>query len=151
VKSDTNTYKSAAIYDRIHNRGEGETTWQIEACRRYAEANNYQVVAEFVEERSRATLDRPKLGELRDLLETGKLAGGVVIVYSLDRLARNTSDTLLLLVEFRYHDVELKCVSVPLNANTAWKLSLSMLPIFAEHERSRLVDRVRSRGSKRAS
>src|SRR5262245_48493862 len=102
--------KRVAIYARVStddqaHRGYSIPT-QIEACRNYAREQGYDVVAEFSDDYSGATLDRPELDKLRNLF--GTIDG--VIVYEIDRLARKVVYQMLIEEEFQKNQAPIEYV-----------------------------------------
>jgi DNA invertase Pin-like site-specific DNA recombinase len=62
----------------------------------------------------------------------------VVLVYSLDRLSRNTENTLALLKEFKRAGAELQSTTSPIVDTPVGKMTLTMLSAFAEFEETQI-------------
>jgi site-specific DNA recombinase len=144
--------KPAAIYARVSSEEQAtegtSLESQVAACRRYAAANGLNVVATFMEDWPAPTLARPELDRLRDLVATNELAA--VIIYKLDRLSRDTADTLALLKEFKAHSVELRSATVAIEDSPEGKMMLTMLAAIAEYERTQIIERSRRGKRQRA-
>lgn len=93
---------------------------------------------------SGATLDRPVLNRLKQLIRDGQVK--VVLINRLDRISRSLSQFLELMEFFDAHGVAL--VSVTQNFNTGdsmGRLMVQVIMSFAEFERSLIRDRVTER------
>lgn len=100
--------KTAAIYRRISTTGQEDNTsleGQLDACRKYAQQHNYNIVADFQDVVSGETLNRAGFRQLEALIEDRGVSA--VIVYHQDRLSRNLIDTLLLIQKFANLGIEL--------------------------------------------
>jgi len=104
--------KRVAIYTKVATCAtEDRLLLQLEACRKYDQERGWAVVAEVADKGvSGTTLDRPGLNHIRDMVQAGEIDG--VIVYALDRLAREVSLIHLLGREFRQRDVEIHCTQI---------------------------------------
>ena len=69
----------------------------------------YEVVQSFSEAYSGLTLDRPKLRELRELLNTGHV--NVLVIYCLDRISRDPTHDVILTQELESLNVSLEAVT----------------------------------------
>jgi len=101
--------KRVAVYARVAVcAAEEQLLSQIEACRKYAEERGWTVVAEVTDNgMSGATLDRPGLKCIRDLVRAGEI--DAVVVYTLDRLAREVSLVHFLEEELKKRGAEIRC------------------------------------------
>ena len=97
---------------------------------------------------SGATLIRPALDRLRDLVSVGAI--DKIYVHSPDRLARNYAYQVLLLDEWRRRGVELVFLNRPLGQSPEDDLLLQVQGIVAEYERAKIMERSR-RGKKHAA
>lgn len=95
----------------------------------------------FAEKMSGTHARRPELSRMIDHLR----AGDVVIVTSLDRLARNTRDLLDIAEQLRAKGAGLRSLSEPWADTTtpAGRMVLTIFAGIAEFERSLIVDRTR--------
>jgi site-specific DNA recombinase len=75
----------AALYSRVSTEEQGKSGYslrrQLEALRRYCNAHDVEVVGEFEDRASRASLDRLGLDTLRDVVS----GGGVDVILAQDR------------------------------------------------------------------
>jgi DNA invertase Pin-like site-specific DNA recombinase len=113
--SNNTNQKRAVIYVRVsttEQADEGNSLkWQEKACREYAEKQSYIIPdgCVFVEAgESAKTTDRTKLQEMLSYCSLKKNAVSAVIVYKIDRLARNTDDYSQLRLVFRRYGASIK-------------------------------------------
>jgi site-specific DNA recombinase len=134
----------AAIYIRVSTERQEENyslSTQLEACRKYAKEHGFTVVAEFQDVESGATLDRPELNKLREMIRAGVL--DAVIVYSLDRFSRNLAHNLLLRDELMRYTVALHyCNRGQASTTAEGMLFENIEAAFAEFERLRIAERL---------
>ncbi len=124
---------------------------QIAALSERAVSNGTPVPPErqFVDDGfSGATLIRPALDRLRDLVSVGAIDR--IYVHSPDRLARNYAYQVLLLDEWRRRGVEVVFLNRPLGQSPEDDLLLQVQGIVAEYERAKIMERSR-RGKKHAA
>jgi site-specific DNA recombinase len=104
---------------------------------------------EFIDEGySGATLLRPALERLRDLIATGVL--DCVYVHSPDRLARKYAYQVLLLEEWQRAGVEVVFLNRALSQSPEDDLLLQVQGMVAEYERAKMLERSR-RGKRHAA
>jgi site-specific DNA recombinase len=102
--------EKAILYARVSTAGQARRGYslaqQLEALRAHAACAGYRVLAEVPDEgQSGATLNRPGLARVRDLVAASGVAA--VLVQDLDRLVREPEHHLLLRAEFRKHGCEI--------------------------------------------
>ena len=145
---------SAAIYARVSSarQKKDETIGsQTAALREHAAQARLDVPAEWVfedEGHSGATLVRPALEALRDLVAQGCV--DVVLVYSPDRLARKFAYQALLLEEFARAGVRAEFVRGPRGDSPEDQLLVQFQGMFAEYEKAQLMERYRRGKAHRA-
>jgi site-specific DNA recombinase len=145
---------SAAIYARVSSarQKKDETIGsQTAALREHAAQAGLEVPAEWVfedEGHSGATLVRPALEALRDLVAQGCV--DVVLVYSPDRLARKFACQALLLEEFARAGVRVEFVKGPRGDTPEDQLLVQFQGMFAEYEKAQLMERYRRGKAHRA-
>ena len=145
---------SAAIYARVSSarQKKDETIGsQTQALREHAAQARLDVPEEWVfedEGHSGATLVRPALEALRDLVAQGCV--DVVLVYSPDRLARKFAYQALLLEEFARAGVRAEFVKGPRGDTPEDQLLVQFQGIFAEYEKAQLAERYRRGKAHRA-
>ena len=138
---------SAAIYARVSSarQKKDETIGsQTAALREHAAQARLDVPEEWVfedEGHSGATLVRPALEALRDLVAQGCV--DVVLVYSPDRLARKFAYQALLLEEFARAGVRAEFVKGPRGDSPEDQLLVQFQGMFAEYEKAQLAERYR--------
>ena len=140
-------HDSAAIYARVSSarQKKDETIGsQTAALREHAAQARLDVPEEWVfedEGHSGATLVRPALEALRDLVAQGCV--DVVLVYSPDRLARKFAYQALLLEEFARAGVRVEFVKGPRGDSPEDQLLVQFQGMFAEYEKAQLTERYR--------
>lgn len=133
------------IYTRV------STTMQVEGysldgqkdrLRKYAEYQDYQIVAEYSDEgKSGKNVEgRPEfLRMLRDI-ESGESGVSFVLVFKLSRFGRNAADVLTSLQRMQDYGVNLICVEDGIDSSKdAGKLMISVLSAVAEIERENIL------------
>src|SRR5215211_718735 len=136
-----------AAYARVSSdKQEKEQTIdsQIDALRRAAEERGWTLPPDLVcadDGRSGATLARPGLDRLRDLVAEGTCAA--VLVCSPDRLARNYAYQVLVIDEFRRAGCEAVFLNHAFGASPEQPMLLQMQGVFAEYERALITERTR--------
>lgn len=148
--------KLAALYCRVSTKEQSEEgtslATQTEACRRWCEAHGYAVDLEVQEDASGSTLQRPGLDRVRDWAAqpTPSDTPRAVVFYKLDRLSRDTADTLLLLKEFKRLSVAVESATVRIEDTPEGRMLTTMLAAFAELEREQIRERTRRGKERRA-
>lgn len=126
---------------------------QKEGCSHYVLSQGWQVREEliFVDDGySGASLDRPAMTRLRELVKRGEV--DCIVVYKTDRLSRNIVDaTNLVLGEWR-DKCYLKMVLEPIDTTTELgRMIFSILAMFADFERNQIKIRTQSGKIKKMS
>ncbi len=116
MTAQNNNNKSAVIYVRVstvEQADEGNSlVTQEKACREFATKNGYEVASVFIERgESAKTTDRTELRNLMDYCSLKKNKIEVVIVYKIDRLARNTDDYGQIRLLLKRYGAEIKSVT----------------------------------------
>jgi site-specific DNA recombinase len=115
---------NAAIYCRVSTddqEKEGTSlTTQLEACLKYCQEKGYQVHRKFSETYSGLTLDRPKLIELREMINRNEI--DIIVVYCLDRLSRDPAHGAMLFQQLEEHNVRLEAVTETIENTDLGKL-----------------------------
>ena len=95
----------------------------------------------FVDQASGATLDRPGLQAALDAARAG--AFDVLLVYRIDRLTRSIVGLMTIVEELDAAGVALRSATEPIDTHgPVGRMLLQLLGIFAEFERSLLIDRI---------
>lgn len=144
----------AAFYARVSSEQQAAAHTiesQLAALSERAQADGSPVPPErqFVDNGySGATLVRPALDHLRDLVTVGGIDR--IYVHSPDRLARNYAYQVLLIDEWQRAGVELVFLNRSLGQSPEDDLLLQVQGIVAEYERAKIMERSR-RGKKHAA
>lgn len=137
----------AAIYARvssIQQKEEETIDSQVDVLVNFANQNDFEVPPDWIFKDvgySGSTLDRPGLDELRDLIRENAL--DIVLIYSPDRLARRYVNQLILEEEFSKSAVKILYINGARNETPEDQLLKHFQGIFAEYERSQILDRSR--------
>lgn len=137
-----NSKKRAAIYVRV-STVEQETDMQETELREYCSRRGWESILYRDHAQSGAKQDRPALNSLLSDLHKRKV--DVILVWSLDRLARSLKQLLNISEECRSLGVDL--VSLRQNIDTtlpAGRLTFQILGAVAEFERELLRERVKA-------
>ncbi|MBA7661807.1 hypothetical protein ES703_69827 [subsurface metagenome] len=133
----------AAIYCRVSTKGqkdEGSSLEsQREACLKLASERGYDVPHIFEEDWTGATLDRPRLNQVRSLIR--EKAIDAVICYATDRLARNPIHIAIIAEECDKKGIELIFVTEPLDNSPEGQLIRYVKGYAAQMEREKIADR----------
>src|SRR5215471_15964859 len=136
VSRPTDTPKLAAIYARVSTEDQGKgysIPTQIDVCQCLAQQEGYHVPEShiFIDEGiSGTTLDRPALRRVRDLVITQAIAA--VIILDPDQLSRKMGKLLVLTDELQAANVQLLCVSHPVESGPEGMLFFQMRGVIAE-------------------
>ncbi|MFC1874100.1 recombinase family protein [Chloroflexota bacterium] len=135
----------AAIYCRVSTEDqerEGTSLQsQLEACKKLAKEKGYEVEEQYVirEVYSGLTLNRPDLTKLRDWLNTREI--NAVVIYSSDRFSRDGYDFLTLIRDCQKADVELLCVTEPIEHGQVGELLSYMRGWASRMEADKIKER----------
>ncbi|ANB59529.1 recombinase family protein [Anoxybacteroides amylolyticum] len=147
--------KKAVIYARVSTEEQANEGFsiqaQLEELHRYAELQKMVVVNEYVDEgfSGKNITGRPKMQQL--LKDASLRKFEVVLVYKMDRIARNLKDALEIHDELQRNDIKL--VSAIDNYDTSTpmgKMVFQIMGSFAELERNTIVGRVKMGMTQRA-
>jgi len=134
-----------AIYARVSSESqpqEGTIQSQLEALRDHAKAQSFTIVEECLDDGYSGTnLVRPALDRVRDLAAQGLIEA--VLVLSPDRLSRNYPQLVILQEEFDRRGIKLLFTNKQIGDTPEDKLLLGMQGLFAEYERTKILDRTR--------
>jgi site-specific DNA recombinase len=139
--------KTAAIYARVSSDKQKEDKTidsQTAALMAFASSQGYSVPAEWIFEDegfSGATLVRPGLERVRDLVAEGQIQA--VLVLSPDRLSPKYAYQVLLTEEWLRHGVETIFIKAPQSQTPEDQLLLQFQGMIAEYERAQILERSR--------
>jgi DNA invertase Pin-like site-specific DNA recombinase len=129
---------NGVIYCRVSSKEQVEGTSlqsQEAACRDFAKAKNIKVLRVFVEQGESAKFaDRTQLVELIDFCRTSKGGVQVLIVWKVDRFARNVADHYSVKATLAKHGVGVVSVTEPIDANPEGRLMETILAGFAQFD-----------------
>ena len=143
--------KPAALYARVSTdkqKEEGTIESQIAALLDFAEAQKYTIAGQlhFIDNGySGSNLVRPGLERLRDFAHEGQLE--TILVLSPDRLSRRYVHQVLLTEELERQGVEVRFLKGIQASTPEERLLAQFQGMFAEYERTQIVERAR-RGKK---
>ena len=134
-----------AIYARVSSdtqAKEGTIESQIEALREYAKTHELNIIHECIDNGySGTTLVRPGLDQLRDLVQAGSVEG--VLILSPDRLSRKQANQIILMEEFKKHNIQVLFTNQTFSDSPEDQLMLQIQGAVAEYERAKILDRMR--------
>jgi DNA invertase Pin-like site-specific DNA recombinase len=134
--------KRAAIYVRV-STVEQETAMQEAELKEYCERRGWESILYRDKGQSGAKQDRPALNMLLGDLRKRKI--DVILVWSLDRLARSLKQLLTISEECRSLGVDLVSLKQSIDTTLpAGRLTFSILGAVAEFERELLRERVKA-------
>jgi len=125
---------------------------QESACHGYANAQGWTVIESIRDAASGASLDRPGLSRLRQLLRQGEV--DLVLAYAVDRLSRNQNQIGVLFEDIKHAGARLEFVTEKFENNAIGRFILSASTFMAEVEREKILERTtrgkleRARGGK---
>ncbi len=136
---------NAVIYARYssHNQREESIEGQLRKCHEFAQKNNLNVIAEYCDRAITGKTDnRPQFQKMIKDAEKGHFQA--VIMYTLDRFARNRYDSATYKAKLKKHGIKLYYTEQPINDDPEGIILESLLEGMAEYYSANL-----SRGVKR--
>ena len=137
--------KTAIAYVRVSTTGQAEEGVSLDAQRAKVEAwclaNDVELGGVFVDAgiSGKRADNRP---ELQAALNAVCKCGGVLVVYSLSRLARSTKDTISIAERLSKSNADLVSLSEKIDSTSAaGKMVFQMLAVLAEFERNQISER----------
>ena len=135
----------AALYCRVSTEEQRKSGYslrqQLETLRRYCEAHDLEVVGEFEDRASGASLDRLGLDALRDAVSAGGV--DVVLAQDRDRFSREPAHHYVLGEEFLQHGTSLKALNDYGDDSPEGVLTDGILDQLAKFERAKTAERTR--------
>lgn len=126
------------IYCRVSSREQAEGTsleFQEEACREYANTHRISITKIFIERGESAKFaERTQLLELIDFCRTCKGQVQALVVWKVDRFARNVADHFNIKATLLKYGVRIVSVTEPIDANPEGKLMETILAGFAQFD-----------------
>ena len=112
---------------------------QVFELEQLAQKSGYVVVRLVKDSTSGATLDRPGIAAIRELVRNKSVEA--VLVHDPDRLSRKLAHHFILAEEFENAGVRLEFVTTPSADSTEGRLLFNMRGVIAEFEREKIADR----------
>ena len=141
----TSDTQRAYAYLRVSTAGQVEDGVSLDAQRRkiaaWCDVMGYELVATFADEgiSGHSQKNRPALAQALDAVCA---ASGVLVVYSLSRLARNTKETLEIGERLSRANADMVSLSEKIDTTSAaGKMIFRMLAVMAEFERDQVSER----------
>jgi site-specific DNA recombinase len=129
---------SGVIYCRVSSKEQIEGTSlesQEIACKEYARSHNITVLRTFVERGESAKFaDRTQLIELIDFCRSSKVKIEALLVWKVDRFARNVGDHFNIKATLMKYGVRVVSVTEPIDANPEGRLMETILAGFAQFD-----------------
>jgi site-specific DNA recombinase len=129
---------NGVIYCRVSSKEQVEGTSlesQEIACKQYARNHNIAVLQTFIERGESAKFaDRTQLIELIDFCRNSKEKVRALLVWKLDRFARNVGDHFSIKATLMKYGVRVISVTEPIDANPEGKLMETILAGFAQFD-----------------
>lgn len=139
---------NVVIYARYSYQGQRETSieGQLEVCRRYAEQNNLQIINEYIDRAiSGRTDQRPSFQRM--IADSTKRTFAGVLVYQLDRFARDRYDSAIYKERLKRNGVKVISAMEPISDDASGVLMEAVLEGMAEYYSRELAQKIR-RGQK---
>jgi site-specific DNA recombinase len=138
--------RRAVLYARVSTEEQVKSGYslaqQMEALRKYAAREGYEVVEEVQDPgRSGATLARPGMDRVRDLVAAGGVS--VVLAQDRDRLVREPAYHYLLTREFEEYGCALRALNDRGDDSPEGQLTEGVLDQIAKYERVKMAERSR--------
>ena len=129
----------AIIYCRVSTKDQADFGYSLDsqerACRDFAKRMGYEILDVFIEEgESAKTTDRTQLKILLNFITKRHKEIDVILVYKLDRLARNMVDYTGLVATFSKLGIDLKSATENVNDSPAGKLTKNMIAAIAQFD-----------------
>lgn len=134
---------NAVIYARYSSNSQREESieGQVKVCEEYAKRQGYTIIERYYDRALTGTnIKRP--GLIRLLKDSKKKAFQVVIVYSIDRFARDMLLSLSCLAELRKNNVVLESVTEYFSDDPNGRLQLNIRMALAEHYSQELSQKI---------
>jgi len=129
---------NAVVYCRVSSKEQIEGTSlesQQVACREYAKTKGIDILKVFVEQGESAKFaDRTQLLELIDFCRKNKGSVNILLVWKVDRFARNVADHFSVKATLGKYGVRIMSVTEPIDTNPEGKLMETILAGFAQFD-----------------
>jgi len=132
------------IYARFssHNQREESIEQQLKECYEFAEKNGYTVIAEYIDKAISGTTDsRPDF--LRMIADSANKSFQFVLVYQLDRFARNRYDSAIYKARLKKNGVRVLSACENITDDASGILVEGLLESMAEYYSAELAQKIR--------
>ena len=139
---------NVVVYARYssHNQNEQSIEGQLDVCRNYAKQHDYNIIGEYIDRaQSGMNDDRPEF--LKMIEDSGKKLFEGILVYQLDRFARNRYDSAIYKRQLKKNGVRVFSARENINDDASGVLMESVLEGMAEYFSVELGQKVK-RGMK---
>jgi len=136
--------KSAVIYARFssHAQNEQSIEGQVKACYDFAKQNGYNVIIEYIDRAMTGKSDnRPQFQKMIE--DSAKRQFSVVLVYQLDRFARNRYDSATYKAKLKKNGVKVISVRENISEDASGVLMEAVLEGMAEYYSVELAQKVK--------
>ncbi len=136
--------KIAVIYARYssHNQRDVSIEQQVNACRKYAEENDLEVIRVYDDHAMTGTNDnRPEFQHM--IRDSASGAFSYVIVYTLDRFSRDRYDSVIYKRKLKENGVKVLSAMENISDNPTGVIMESVLEGFAEYYSRELAQKIR--------
>jgi DNA invertase Pin-like site-specific DNA recombinase len=131
-----------AIYARVSTLDQ-DPAMQLRELRAYTAHRRLPITAEFIDQVSGTTADRPALVRLWQAVRARKV--DTILVWKFDRFARSTKQLIDALEEFRHLGVDFISITEQIDTSSPMgKAMFTVISAIAEFERALISERVRA-------
>ncbi len=125
-----------------HNQSECSIEGQLEVCKEYARLNNYNIVGQYIDRAKSGTKDDRE--EFLKMIEDSKHKNFKgILVYQLDRFARNRYDSAIYKKQLKDRDIKVLSAKENINDDPSGILMESVLEGMAEYYSAELGVKVK--------
>jgi len=135
---------NVVIYTRFssHSQNEQSIEGQLKECYEYAERNGYTIITEYVDRAISGTTDnRPEFQKM--IADSGKKHFQGVLVYQLDRFARNRFDSATYKARLKKNGVRVLSARENISEDASGILMEAMLEGMAEYYSVELAQKIK--------
>ncbi len=139
--------KNVAIYCRVSTIGQADDGYSIgeqqDKLQKYCDIMGWEVAEVYTDAGfSGSSIERPAMQKM--LADARQKRFNTILVYKLDRLSRNTSDSLYLIKEvFKSNDIEFVSLNEKIDTSNAMgEFFFTLLAAVAEMERKTITERM---------
>lgn len=131
---------NAVIYVRYnsHIQNEQAIESQLKVCYKYAKENNYTIISKYIDVANREQFEKM-------IKDSSKKEFQAIIVYSLDRFARNKYDNAIYKHQLKKNNVKVLSTKENSENNANGILMESILEAMAEYYDTQLGEKVKKR------